>query len=392
MDQMPPALGDLDREEMRRLLGTMGEKPYRGDQVFRWVHGRGVFDPAEMTDLGQDLRARLAAGARGAQLALDASQRSQDGTRKLRLRTADGRFIETVLIPERAGAAADDDDDELEGDDRAVDGPPLHPRRPKLTQCISSQVGCPLGCTFCATARLGFVRNLSAGEIVEQVYLARRLIAELPADDPLSTVGPGPARITNLVFMGMGEPFLNLPALFRALTLLSDEWGAGFSPRRMTVSTAGLPEGIARFGQLSAARRPNLALSLNATTDAVRSRLMPVNRKWSLDAVLAAVRAVPLERRRRVTFEYVLLAGVNDHLDDAHRLGRLLRGIPAKVNLIPWNPYADAELHRPSPATVEAFQLAAKRAGLAVYLRQARGDDIDAACGQLAARTSLPSS
>jgi 23S rRNA (adenine2503-C2)-methyltransferase len=276
---------------------------------------------------------------------MDAVQEARDGTRKLRFRTADGRAIESVLIP-----------DDKEG-------------RDKLTLCVSSQVGCALDCAFCATATLGFGRHLSAGEIVEQVYRATRL---------------GGRRPTNLVFMGMGEPMHNFDNVARALALLHHPWGAAFSPRRITVSTVGVVPGIEKLGALSPA--PNLAISLNATTDEVRDRLMPVNRRWPIAALLEAARRFPLTHGRRVTFEYVLLAGVNDTDADAARLPRLLRGIPTKVNLIPWNPFAGPAFARPSAERIRTFQERLRAGGLPVYIRTPRGDDIDAACGQLAAR------
>jgi 23S rRNA (adenine2503-C2)-methyltransferase len=252
----------------------------------------------------------------------------------------------------------------------------LIPDGDKLTQCISSQVGCALDCHFCATAKMGLRRNLTAGEIVDQVYRARALLDE---------VEPGRA-ITNLVYMGMGEPLHNYTEVVRSLRILRHELGASMSPRRITVSTAGLVSGIEKLGReqdLSV----NLAISLNATTDAVRDEIMPINKKWNLAKLLSAVRAYPLPRRRRVTFEYVLLGGVNDTLDDAQRLSRLLRGFPCKVNLIPWNPHPQAPYRRPDAQVVERFQNEVKRLGLPAYLRTPRGDDIDAACGQLANRT-----
>jgi 23S rRNA (adenine2503-C2)-methyltransferase len=259
---------------------------------------------------------------------------------------------------------------------------PLFPRRRKLTQCISSQVGCALDCRFCATATLGFGRQLSAGEIVAQVYLARSLVAHLDGDDPTRRAGAD--HLTNLVFMGMGEPLHNYANLVRALALLTDGRGAALSRRRITVSTAGLVPAIEKL-----AREPlqvNLAVSLNATTDAVRDEIMPINRKWNIARLLAAVAQFPLDRRRRVTFEYVLLDGVNDADADAARLAQLIARIPAKVNLIPWNPHAGARYRRPTDERVRAFRAALQERGLAVYVRRSRGDDIDAACGQLAAR------
>ena len=374
-------LTNLTREEMRQWIATLGEKPYHGDQVFRWVHGRGVQDPEAMTDLAKPLRERLRAEIAVMPLVLDAMQLSQDGTRKLRLKTHEGRFIESVLIPDSgSGNFGDEATDDEESE------PPvgLAPRRPKLTQCISSQVGCALDCRFCATALLGFGRQLTAGEIVAQVQHARVLMSSLPAEDPTRRAGAD--HLTNIVFMGMGEPLHNLGEVERAIAILTDPLGPSLSPRRITVSTAGLVPGIHRFAEVPPVRRPNLAVSLNATTDDVRDEIMPINRKWKIAELLAAVRAFPLERRRRVTFEYVLLAGVNDTIEDARRLPHLLRGIPCKVNLIPWNPHPQAPYRRPDQKVIHRFQDELQRGGLAVYLRRPRGDDIDAACGQLAAR------
>src|SRR5688500_10105766 len=298
---------DLSLPELRDALVARGEKRFRADQLWKWMHGRGARTFDDMTDIGKPLRDALDKKAPTATLAVDALQTSSDGTRKVRFRTADGRAIESVLIPD--------------GD--------------KLTQCISSQVGCALDCRFCATATLGFGRNLTAGEIVEQVYLGRRAAGR---------------RITNLVYMGMGEPLHNYAQVVRSLRILTHDLGANFSGRRITVSTAGLVAGIEKLGREDV--RPNLAISLNATTDAVRDEIMPINKKWNLEKLLAAIRAYPLERRRRVTFEYVLLAGVNDTDEDAARLARLLRGFPCKVNLIPWNPHPLAPYRRPSAEAI----------------------------------------
>jgi 23S rRNA (adenine2503-C2)-methyltransferase len=333
---------DLTQADLAAVLAEMGEQRFRADQIFLGLHGRGARTWDELTDLPRALRATLAEHFAIGTLTLDAVQTAADGTRKLRFRVADGRSIESVLIPDGA----------------------------KTTQCISSQVGCALDCRFCATATLGFGRNLTAGEIVAQVHHARQLLG-------------GERRITNLVYMGMGEPLHNYAQVTRSLRIL----GASFSYRRITVSTAGLVPGIEKLGREDV--RPNLAVSLNATTDETRDAIMPINRKWNIAALLAAVAAYPLERRRRVTFEYVLLAGVNDTPDDARRLARLLRPFPCKVNLIPWNPHPLAPYLRPSAAAIEAFQNQVKRLGLPAYLRTPRGDDIDAACGQLAARTDL---
>lgn len=280
-------------------------------------------------------------------LAPDGIVQAADGTRKFRFRTHDGRAIESVLIP----------DDKQE--------------RSKLTLCISSQVGCAWGCAFCATATLGFGRNLSAGEIVEQLYWAMEIAGQKP---------------TNIVFMGMGEPMHNFEQVTRALSILEHPWGAGLSPRRITVSTSGNVTGIDRLGKLRPA--PNLAISLNATTDEVRDQIMPVNRRWNIESLLAAARRFPLAHHRRITFEYVLFAGINDTDMDAARLPRLLAHIPSKVNLIPWNPVPGLPYQRPSEERVLTFQGLVRRSGLPVYIRTPRGDDAAAACGQLAARSN----
>jgi len=280
-------------------------------------------------------------------LAPDGRVESADGTCKFRFRTHDGRVVESVLIP----------------DDKQA--------RSKLTLCISCQVGCAWGCAFCATATLGFGRNLSAGEMVEQLYWA------------MESVGGKP---TNIVFMGMGEPLHNLDQVTRALSIIEHPWGAGISPRRLTVSTSGVVTGIDLLGKVRPL--PNLAISLNATTDEVRDQIMPVNRRWNIAALLAAARRFPLGHHRRITFEYVLFAGVNDSDVDAARLPRLLANIPSKVNLIPWNPVPGLPFERPSEARALAFQNMVRRADLPVYIRTPRGDDTAAACGQLAARSS----
>jgi len=245
----------------------------------------------------------------------------------------------------------------------------------KTTQCISSQVGCAVDCQFCATAQMGLKRNLDAGEIVDQVYRAQALLA---AEEP-------GRRITNLVYMGMGEPLHNYDQVMRSLRILTDDRGASLSWRRITVSTVGQVTGLDRLGKEP--KKPNLAVSLNAPNDAIRDAIMPINRKWNIAKLLAALRAYPLEQRRRITFEYVLLAGVNDSLADAAQLAKLLRGIKCKVNIIPFNPHPEAPYRRPAPAAVEAFQSECRRLGLPTYLRTPRGDDIDAACGQLANRS-----
>ena len=338
-----------------------------------------------MTDVSRVLRARLRAEnlVRVAELHIDKVQLSVDGTRKLRLKTADDRLIESVLIPD------DDARDVVTGQLPTEKAPDVYAdeedepvwERKKLTQCVSSQVGCAIDCDFCATAKLGFGRNLSAGEIVSQVYQAEALLRSLPSDDPTRIAGGD--VVTNLVFMGMGEPLHNFENLTKALRILLHPLGRSFSRRRITVSTAGLVPAIERLAKEGLP--VNLAVSLNASNDEVRDVIMPINRRYPLKMLLGALRRFPLERRQRITMEYVLLGGLNDSIEDARRLPELLRGIPCKLNLIPWNPHPQAPYQRPEKSAVMAFQAECMRLGFTTYTRKTRGMDIDAACGQLAA-------
>jgi len=343
--------------ELRERVADAGDPPFRAEQVFRWLHGPGaggmggVRIPLAPSTVPRGLRDALLASAPLAPLVQDGVFESGDGTRKFRFLTHDGRAIESVLIP----------DDKQE--------------RSKLTLCISSQAGCAWGCAFCATATLGFGRNLTAGEIVEQLYWTMESVGQKP---------------TNIVFMGMGEPLHNFEQVTRALSIIEHPWGAGLSPRRITVSTSGVVTGIDLLAKVRPL--PNLAISLNATTDEVRSQLMPVNRRWNIEALLAAARRFPLGHHRRVTFEYVLFAGVNDSDMDAARIPKLLGTIPSKVNLIPWNPVPGLPFQRPSDARILAFQSMVRRPDLPVYIRTPRGDDAAMACGQLAARAGEVSS
>ncbi|HVK77902.1 MAG TPA: 23S rRNA (adenine(2503)-C(2))-methyltransferase RlmN [Kofleriaceae bacterium] len=343
-----PDLRAMTLAEAQAFAEGLGLPRFRGEQAWRWVHGKGATTWDEMTNIGPAVRERLAAAARIGTLTLAEVQRSRDGTKKLRFTTRDGYAIESVLIPD--------------GD--------------KTTQCISSQVGCAVDCQFCATAKLGLTRNLDPGEIADQVYRARALLAD---EDP-------DRRITNLVYMGMGEPLHNYDNVMRSLRILTHDLGVGLSQRRITVSTSGLVPRLEKLGKEDV--RPNLAVSLNAPNDDVRDAIMPINKKWNIGKLLGAIRAYPLEHRRRVTFEYVLLGGVNDSLADAAQLARLLRGVKCKVNVIPYNPHPEAPYRRPAPDVVDAFQNECKRLGLPTYLRTPRGDDIDAACGQLANRSN----
>lgn len=334
----------LDPDQLAEAFANEGLERWRAGQVAAWVYRRGVRDFAAMTDLGLPLRARLAAAWSTSSLSLVAEQQAGDGTRKLLLQTCDGAQIESVIIPEAR----------------------------RRTLCVSSQAGCSLDCAFCATGRLGLRRNLRADEIVDQLLHANEQLARGEA-------------ITHVVFMGMGEPLLNLHAVLDALRILTHPVGPGLGARRITVSTAGL---VPRIAELGRASRVRLAVSLHATTDALRDRLVPLNRRFPIAALLAACREYPLEPGERISFEYTLMRGINDGPDEAHRLVRLLRGIRAKVNLIPMNEHPASELRRPLDRVVEHFAQVLAEAHLFVTVRRSRGSDIHAACGQLAALAS----
>lgn len=337
-----PDLLEQPPSAWRQALAALDVEPYRGDQLARWVFARGVFDTEMMTDLPVALRQRLASNLRLQPPSVGARYTSVDGSQRFLLSLSDGQVVEAVSMP----------------------------YEDRTTFCISSQVGCRFACTFCQTGRLGLRRSLSSGEMVGQVL---RLRAETR-----------PTSRINVVFMGQGEPLDNLEAVQGTVLGLQDPAGLGWSWRRITVSTVGLVPAIEELAGLGQ-RRPRLAISLNATTDEVRSSLMPVNRKYPIQVLLDTLRAIRWRPFERVTLEYVLLAGINDTVQDATRLGALLRGLPAKVNLIPWNPLASMPYQRPSPAVVEAFRRAALQAGVDALVRYSRGADIGAACGQLQA-------
>ncbi|UCD34382.1 MAG: 23S rRNA (adenine(2503)-C(2))-methyltransferase RlmN [Nitrospiraceae bacterium] len=346
---MKTNIKELSQEETVLFLERLGQKPYRTRQLTDWIYKKLAASFDEMTDLPGDLRAELASAAYLSRLNLLNEQTSRDGTRKFLFQLQDGETIESVLIPGTRGPG-------------------------RYTLCISSQVGCAARCRFCVTGRLGLIRNLKAVEIVDQVIAVRRSVER--GD------GPEAPSVTNIVLMGMGEPLHNFTEVRRALVILTGLMG--FSKRRITLSTSGIATGIeklARVGPLV-----NLAVSLNATTDKVRSRIMPVNRKYPLRVLMKACRDFPLPPGRRITFEYVLLGGVNDTREDALRLVRLLKGIKSKVNLIPCNPAgADAEFQAPSEQALLTFQDILRQAGMTVIVRKSMGADIAAACGQLKA-------
>jgi 23S rRNA (adenine2503-C2)-methyltransferase len=333
-------IAEADLLELEDLLETAGSARFHARQVFAWVYRRGVTDFDAMTDLGRELRARLASSFAIATPEVVRRERSTDGTTKFLLRLADGQLIESVYIPDT----------------------------PAQTFCLSTQVGCAMRCAFCLTGRMGIVRNLSAGEIAGQVrVLAREL-------DLLH-------ERFNIVLMGMGEPLHNYDATMKALRILASEHGLAVSPRRVTLSTVGVVPGIERLA--TEPLMPNLAISLHATTAEQRDALVPVNRKYTMPELLDALRRFPLKRRSRITFEYVLLKDVNDSPQDARRLVRLLHGIRAKVNLLPLNEAAGIPFERPSDERVNRFAQILADHHLTVSVRKSRGRDIRAACGQL---------
>ncbi|MEO1232066.1 MAG: 23S rRNA (adenine(2503)-C(2))-methyltransferase RlmN [Myxococcota bacterium] len=351
-------------EALESFVVENGEPPYRAKQIYRWVHQRGARSFDEMTDLPKALRIKLAEQASLPSMHIKEVERATDGTRKYAFESARGDVVEAVFIPDASAAG-------------------------RNTLCISSQVGCAVDCQFCLTASLGLLRNLGPGEIVEQVTRVKEDLEGGPLTGkktPRDDDGDVP-RIGNIVMMGMGEPLQNYKALIPALKTMSDELGHHISPRRITVSTAGLVPRIPRLGHDVPVQ---LAVSLNATTDEVRDEIMPINKRWNIKQLLDACRAFPLSERRRITFEYVLLAGVNDANEDARRLVKLLRGIRSKVNLIPFNEHPYSPYKRPAPARVASFQAILRDAGMTVLVRTPRGDDISAACGQLGAQVDAP--
>lgn len=374
-------------DEWVEAVKPLGGRAFHGKQVFKWIQARGVVSPDKMTDLPQPLRAKLAEQGVGPVIEIASERRSLDNTRKLLARLEDGATVETVLIPalpprkgempspvdddaDADAAAADDDDEPDENEKDWLSGPV------RVTQCISTQVGCAMGCAFCASGVAGLKRHMRADEIVSQVLAGRARLDE-------------GERLRNVVFMGMGEPLHNYEATARALRLLTHPEGIGLSTRHVTVSTSGLVPEIARLGE-EFGGNIGLAISLHAADDETRSRLMPVNRKYPLATLMDALRAYPLPRRRRITIEYTLVAERNDSVEEARRLARLLRGVPVKVNLIPMNPIAASTLGPPDMTRVFAFQRVLCDAGYSCFIRRRRGDDVSAACGQLALLGAKP--
>jgi 23S rRNA (adenine2503-C2)-methyltransferase len=341
-----PNLIGMSRDELGAALAALDLPPFRARQLWHWIYHRGVVEFAEMTSLAGPLRQRLAAHFTLTRPAIAAEQRSADGTCKWLLRFADGSEAETVFIPETDRGAL----------------------------CISSQIGCTLNCRFCHTGTQPMIRNLSTAEIVGQMMVARDACDEWPSPD-------GQRLLSNIVMMGMGEPLYNFDNVARALKIIMDEEGIAVGRRRITLSTAGVVPMIPRVG---AELRVRLAISLHAVEDALRDEIVPINRKYPIKELMQACRDYPQSRNaRRITFEYVMLNGVNDSPADARALVRLIRGIPAKVNLIPFNAWPGAPFECSSDADIAAFAAIVNRAGYASPVRVPRGRDIMAACGQL---------
>ncbi|MEJ2323564.1 MAG: 23S rRNA (adenine(2503)-C(2))-methyltransferase RlmN [Nitrospirota bacterium] len=331
-------LKEFTAEELRGYISRMGLPRFRADQLLHWMYERRASSLGDVTEFSKDLRTELSGVAYLGGLEISERAESSDGTEKFLFDLQDGHGIESVLIP---------DDD-------------------RLTLCVSSQAGCAMGCRFCLTGRGGLKRNLRAFEIAEQVIAVQRLSAR---------------RITNVVLMGMGEPLNNLKEVAEALWRLTGLMG--YSPRRITLSTCGLPEKLLELP--TKAPPVNIAVSLNATTDEQRDYIMPVNKRFPIDRLIEACRRYPLQRRRRITFEYVLIEGFNDSSDDAHRLAGIARRVPSKVNLIPVNEFEGSEFRRPSEGRVLEFQKVLVDSGVTAIIRKSKGADVLAACGQLSA-------
>lgn len=333
--------------ELIEFVKTLGEAPFRGKQLYQSIYGRRMLDFEGMTELSKSFREKLRAAATVTETRIENVFYSSDGTRRYLLKLGDDKEVEAVFMP----------------DER------------RDTICISSQVGCAVGCKFCMTAQLGIKRNMTAGEIVSQVIVVLNEVYGPAAELP---------HKTNLVFMGMGESFLNYNEVMNSIRLMADEKGLGISPKRMTVSTSGIVPRIYDFARESV--RPRIAISLSSAIDEIRDDLMPINRKYRLDELIKACREYPLSDRERLTFEYVMLDGVNDSDQDARRLVRLLNGIKAKVNLIPHNPAPELPFRASPVERILAFQKILIDGDVPAFIRRPRGQDISAACGQLAAR------
>ena len=341
---------NLTLDELTRFIhDELGEPPFRAKQIWKWLWHKRARSFDDMSDLSRVLRQRLYETATITWPSIEKTQVSKDGTIKFLLRLADGELVETVLIPSES----------REGKGR-------------MTQCLSCQVGCAMACTFCSTGSMGFSRNMSMGEILGQVLVAQDYLGDTP-DHP---------KLRNLVFMGMGEPLLNLTEVMKSLHTLNNELGLAFSPRRITISTCGIEKGLAELGESGLSY---LAVSLHAPNQELRQTLMPRAARWPLESLMSALRSYPLKTRERLTFEYLLLGGVNDSLAHARELAKLMSHIKGKLNLIAYNPAEGAPYKAPTPEAVLAFEKLLWSKGITATLRKSKGQDIDAACGQLKA-------
>lgn len=342
---------DLSYPELEAFMTTeLGEPRFRAVQVWQWLWAKMAREFEQMSNVSKGTRAKLTEKAEIRWPTVAAVEKSQDGTTKFLLTLHDGAQVETVLIPSesREGAV-------------------------RLTQCLSSQVGCAMGCTFCSTGSMGFERNMTHGEILGQILVARDYLGDTRPDHPM---------LRNLVFMGMGEPLLNLKEMLRTLVSLNDDHGLNFSPRRVTVSTCGVEKGLRELGDSGLAY---LAISLHAPTQALRERIMPKAARWPLDKLMASLEAYPLKTRERITFEYLLLGGVNDGLEQAKELVRLVSRVKGKLNLIVYNPAEGAPYAAPSEERILAFEKYLWDRHVTAIIRKSKGQDINAACGQLKA-------
>ncbi len=338
----------MSRQKLEAWLISIGEKPFRAQQILKWIHHSGIDDFNEMSNLGKALRAKLDEIAEIRPPKVERQLDSVDGTRKWAVQVGGGNLVETVFIPD--------------GD--------------RGTLCVSSQVGCSLDCSFCSTGKQGFMRDLTAAEIIGQVWLALKSFDAFQA---------GKGRVvTNVVMMGMGEPLLNFDNVVDATSLMMDDFGYGLSKRRVTLSTSGVVPMLDKLGDVS---EVSLAVSLHAPNDALRNELVPINKRYPIAELLAACKRYldkQADRHRVVTVEYTLIAGVNDRLEHAHELAQILKVLPCKINLIPFNPFSLSDYQRPSKSAISRFWQVLNDAGYVTTVRTTRGDDIDAACGQLA--------
>ncbi len=359
-------LKDFTRAELTAWAAARGHKKFRGEQLFRWIHERDVTDFDAMTNLAKDFREELKASATVSRFEPVQADRAEDGTIKYLFELADGAKVEAVWIPGVDESERDSYDPAENGSKRTSAEEDGY----RVTLCISTQAGCAMACAFCHTGTMKLARNLKASEIVEQVLAVQRLHPE--------------RRVTNLVYMGMGEPLHNYDAVVASLKILLDDFGMNFSHKRVTVSTVGL---IPEMEKLSKEVPVNLAVSLHAATDELRDVIAPINKKYPVEDLIDAVRRYPMPRKKVVMFEYVVLDGVNDRPEDVAALARLLKGLPCKLNLIPFNEWPGAPYKRPSMERLHAFRDALVARGFFAFVRATRGRKILAACGQLATET-----